>query len=78
MTSYLKLAKFEQKNREIENARAIYERALAELGREAIDENFMIQFTKFEIKQKAYGRAHVLFKYATQKLPLENQKRISQ
>lgn len=74
--SFLKAAKFEEKLREYGAARAVYERAMAELGKEALEENFLIRFTKFEIKCKQFERAKILFKYALEKLPQEKQKRI--
>ena len=49
---------------------------MAELGKEALDENFLIRFTKFEIKCKQFERAKMLFKYAIDHLPEDNQKRI--
>ena len=48
--SFIKAAKFEEKHKEFDKARKIFERALSELGKEALDESFLIQFTKFEIK----------------------------
>ena len=72
----MKAAKFEEKNRLFVHARKMYERALAELGQEALDENFMIQFVRFEIKQKEFDRAKTLFRYAMEKLPQDNQRRL--
>jgi|TARA_B110001450_G_C17375809_1_gene381633 hypothetical protein len=42
---------------------------MTELGKEALDENFLIKFTKFEIQSKEFDRARVLFNYAIEKLP---------
>jgi crooked neck len=42
VNSYLKAAKFEERHRRRDNARLFYERALAELGKQAWDENFFI------------------------------------
>jgi hypothetical protein len=42
VNSYLKAAKFEEGHRRKDSARMFYERALAELGRMAFDENFFI------------------------------------
>jgi len=49
---------------------------MAELGKEALEENFLMRFTKFEIKCKQFDRARLLFKYALDKLPETKQKRI--
>ena len=70
----MKAAKYEEKHRNVFQARKLYERALAEL---AVDEPFLIQFTKFEIKHKEYERANVLFKYGFEKLPKESQRKIN-
>lgn len=67
--SYLKAAKFEEAHRKRESARNFYERALSELGKLAFDENFFIQFTKFEIRCKEFERAKILFKYGLDNIP---------
>ena len=74
--SYMKAAKYEEKHRNFLKARLIYERALAELGSDALDESFLMQFIKFEIKHKKFDRAKVLFEYSLEKLPDTNKKRI--
>ncbi len=43
--SYQRAAKFEEKHRDIERGWLFYERAIAELGDAAFDEQFFIQFT---------------------------------
>ena len=45
-----------------------YERAIAELGDSAFDEELYLHFTKFEIKHKEFDRARVLFKFALENL----------
>lgn len=42
VNSYIKAAKFEEAHRKRDYARMFYERALAELGKQALDENFFI------------------------------------
>lgn len=42
---------------------------MAQLGKEAMNENFLISFIKFEIKSKHLDRAQILFKYAMKNLP---------
>lgn len=49
---------------------------MSELGKEALDENFLMVFAKFEIKRKEFDRAKVLFNYALENLPADKQKRI--
>jgi len=48
--SYLKAARFEEQHRDRDHARLFYERCLAELGAQSLDESFFIQFTKFELR----------------------------
>jgi hypothetical protein len=40
------------KNRNKEAARKIYEKIIIDLGSEAIDEHYFIEFAKFETKQR--------------------------
>lgn len=49
---------------------------MSELGKEALDENFLTIFAKFEVKRKEFDRAKVLFNYALENLPSDKQKRI--
>ena len=72
----MKAAKYEEKHKSFQKARQIYERALSELGADALDEGFLMQFIKFEIKHKKFDRAKVQFEYSLEKLPEGNQKRI--
>jgi crooked neck len=69
VNSYIKAAKFEDFHKRKDLARLYYEKAIAELGVDAFDENFFIQFTKFEIKNKEFERAKILFKFALDKIP---------
>ena len=50
----------------------MYERALAELGKRSFNEQFFIQFTKFEIRQREYDRAKILFEYALENIPVDH------
>ena len=76
VNSYIKAAKFEESHRERDHARLYYERALAELGHKAFDENFFIQFTKYELRQKEFERAKILFKYALDNLSKEKSQKL--
>ena len=75
-SSYLKAAKFEEKNKQHNSARAIYERALAELGKDALNENLFIAFCRFEIRMRNYKAAKTLFKYALEVLSPDSSKRL--
>lgn len=68
-SSYVKAANFEEHQRAHDKARLNYERALAELGKRAFNEQFFIMFTKFEIRQREYDRAKILFEYALENIP---------
>jgi crooked neck len=74
----LKAAKFEEYHRNRDSSRLFYERALAELGPKAFDENFFLQFTKFEIRNKEFERAKILYKYALDNIPKEKAQRLYQ
>lgn len=76
--SYIKAAKFEESHRNRDQTRLYYERCLAELGHKAFDENFFIQFTKFEIRHKEFERAKILYKYALDNIPKEKSQRLYQ
>jgi len=54
-----------------------FERALAELGKRAFNEQFFIHFTKFEIRQREYDRAKILYEYALENIPKENSKTLT-
>jgi len=78
VNSYIKAAKFEESHRNRDQARLFYERALAELGHKAFDENFFVQFTKFEIRFKEHERAKILYKYALDNIPKDKSQRLYQ
>lgn len=59
--SFLKAANFEIKQRNHENARKIFEKAMSQLGRDALNPSFLMSFIKFEIKAKQIERAELLF-----------------
>lgn len=54
----------------------MYERALSELGRD-VDEDFFAIFARFEVKNKEFERANVIFKYGLEKIPKEKQKKLN-
>lgn len=62
--AYIKTAKYEEKLGNFNSARTIYETALSDLGEKALNENFFINFIKFEIRMKEIDRARVLFNYS--------------
>lgn len=66
--SYLKLAKFLEKQKMWKKTREVYEKAMGELGKEALDEEFLLNFIQFEIKSKEFERVKVLFQYGLEKI----------
>lgn len=47
LETYLKVAKFEFRNRNKEATRALYERVISDLGVDALRESYFIDFAKF-------------------------------
>ena len=74
--SYLKVAKLEIKHINKLASRKLYESALADLGDEALNEDFFISFIKFEVKQKEFGRSRVLFKFGLDHIAKEKSQRL--
>ena len=64
--AYIRAANFE---RDSERKWYYFERAIAELGDKAFDENFFITFTWFETKQEEYDWARVLYKFGLDHIP---------
>jgi crooked neck len=73
--SFTRVAKFEEKHGNILSCRRLYESALADLGKEALNEDFFITFIKFEMRMKEFDRCRALFKYGLENITKEkNQK----
>lgn len=73
LNSYLKVAKYEEKSGNYKSAREIYEAALVDL-KDKVNEDFFIQFIKFEIKMKEINRSRVLFKFGLDNIIDNNEK----
>jgi len=67
--SWIKWAKFEEKQGEIVKARQVYESAIEYLGESANDESFFISFAKFEERCKEFERARTIYKYSLDHIP---------
>ena len=65
---YLKVAKFEEKHKNRKSAREIYEQVLADLGGDALEEIYFINYAKFEVRSKNIERAREIFKYGLNNL----------
>jgi crooked neck len=69
LKTYLKVCKFEEKNKNKQAARELYERTLEDLGEEAMKEDFFLAFAKFEIRQRDTERARQIFRYGLENIP---------
>jgi crooked neck len=67
--SWIKWAKFEEKQGEIVKSRQVFESAIEYLGESANDESFFISFAKFEERCKEFERARTIYKYALDHIP---------
>ena len=77
-SSYLRAAKYEEKIKDFRAARRLFERALAELGKDAFaTDELIIAFCRFEIRQRNFKATKTLFAYALEKLPSDASKRVS-
>lgn len=76
LQSYIRVAKFEEKHHNNDSARKVYERALSNLGNEALNENFFMHFIRFEIKNKEYERCRILFKYGLEHINKEKTQKL--
>jgi crooked neck len=72
----MRVAKFENKHNNKESCRRLYESALADLGDEALIEDFFIAFIKFEIREKEYERCRSLFKFGLDNINKENSQKL--
>lgn len=73
---YIKVAKFEAKLKHYDDARFVFEKALEDLGDEAISETFFVQWAKFEMRAKEFQRARQIFKYGLEALPKDKVARL--
>lgn len=62
--SFLKWAKFEERNGQIARARATYEKASVELLKRELTAPFFIAFAKFEERRKQIARARAIYQFA--------------
>ena len=69
LKTYLKVAKFEIKLSNKEAAREVYERAITDLGEEALDQRYFIEFAKFETKNKEVERSRNIYRYGLENIP---------
>lgn len=66
--NYLRVAKFEIKHHNFSSARRLYESCLADLGKEALTEDFFINFIRFEMRMKEFDRCRTLFKFGLENI----------
>ena len=65
--TYVKVAKYEQKLRNLPLARQIFEKAMDDLGALNLTEEYYIQFAKFETFNKEFQRAREIYKFGLEK-----------
>ena len=68
LRTYLKVAKFEEKNKNRQGARQVFERVLEDLGDEGMKEEYFLTFGKFEMRCKEYDRAREIFRYGLENI----------
>ena len=66
--TYIKVAKYETKLRNVPLARKVFEKAMEDLGAAQISEQYYISFAKFEIRNKEHQRAREIFKFGLENL----------
>jgi crooked neck len=76
LQSYMRVAKLEEKHGNKDSSRRIFESALADLGNEALSEDFIIAFIKFEMRMKEFERCRVLFKFGLEKIAKEKSQKL--
>lgn len=69
LDSYLRYAKWEQKNADVSRARQVYERAVDEIGEESHEAKFFLSFANMEVQAKEHDRARTIFRFALDHIP---------
>ncbi|CAL8094959.1 unnamed protein product [Calicophoron daubneyi] len=69
--NWIKYAKFEERNGFINSCRKVFERAVEFFGTDNPHARLLIEFARFEERQKEHERARVIYKYALDNLPKE-------
>lgn len=67
--SFIKCAKFEEKQGEFARARHVFERASEELPESLLSSSFFLSFAKFEERRKQPNRARAIYKFAVSRFP---------
>ncbi|KAH9422110.1 Crooked neck-like protein 1 [Dermatophagoides pteronyssinus] len=74
--NWIRFAHFEEQNGFIANSRDVYEKAIEFFGDDYLDEYLFMAFARFEESQHEYDRVRVIYKYALEKLSIENRQNI--
>ena len=67
--NWVRYAKFEDRFGFAGNARAVFESAVEFFGDDNLNEELLVQFAKFEEKQKEFDRARAIYQYGLDRLP---------
>lgn len=70
--NYVRVGKWEESGRRYQSAREVCERALREIGEEALTEEFFLFWTRLELRMKDYVRTEQLFEFAFGRLKGEH------
>ncbi|KAF7255447.1 hypothetical protein EG68_07388 [Paragonimus skrjabini miyazakii] len=69
--NWVKYAKFEERNGFVNSCRQIFERAVEFFGTDNPQARLLIDFARFEERQKEHERSRIIYKYALDNLPKE-------
>ena len=76
LAGYLKVVKLEVRSRNREGARALLERIITDLGNEAMVEEYFLEFSRFEVRNREYERAREIFKFGLKEIPKDKAKKL--
>ncbi|PAA64241.1 hypothetical protein BOX15_Mlig027976g4 [Macrostomum lignano] len=71
--NWIKYAKFEERNGYLASARQVFERGVEFYGNENPDARLLIEFARFEERQKEHERARFIYRFALDNLPKSEQ-----
>uniref|UniRef100_A0A914Y3B7 Crooked neck protein n=1 Tax=Panagrolaimus superbus TaxID=310955 RepID=A0A914Y3B7_9BILA len=74
--NWVRYARFEERFGYAGNARAAFEAAIEFFGDDNLDEQLLVQFAKFEERQKEVERARAIYQYGLDRLPSSKSKGI--
>lgn len=73
---YLKVIRFEIQHKNFESARKLFEQVVDDLGEEALQSKYFIEFARFETRAKEIQRAREIYHFGLANLPVESSQRL--